>query len=194
MPQFQMLDRAWSLVLLGLASLGGLLVLVIRSTVEAAVERVVEREFRKWEIRFATLHGKRVDVMEGVQDRLANLYAALESATGLHAPGDDNAVRRELQQATEVANELRRFLRSRRFYLPKSLAQRIDEVLKEMQSAWASLSTSQDAPLLATDAGDAIRAQMWSRGYEKVRKELPDVLAEVEAKFRAIVEGEGDRA
>jgi hypothetical protein len=69
---------------LGLAvlALTVLVWLAARTAVKAAVERALERKFREWEVRFSKLHERRVEVMEGMMDRLVDLKRALDAATG----------------------------------------------------------------------------------------------------------------
>lgn len=46
---------------------------------QAAANRAVEKNFRKWELRFSRLHEQRLEVMEGMQERLLNLKTVLHA-------------------------------------------------------------------------------------------------------------------
>lgn len=178
---------------LGLAvlALTVLVWLAARTAVKAAVERALERKFREWEVRFSKLHERRVEVMEGMMDRLVDLKRALDAATGPQHEDDAHGYQ-HLLEATAAGNEAHRYFAARRYYLPKETADKVDRLLREMKAAWADVAGGTEGWLgvgpYASHKDYGELAAMVVAGGKAVREKLPPIISEVEGEFRRLVE------
>lgn len=173
--------------------------LAVRTAVTSAVQRAVEREFRQWEVRFSKLHERRVEVMEGVMDRLVAIRWALLSATGILQPGDDRYGVKHLEEAAEAGNEARRYFMARSYYLPTGPACRIKELLAELQETWANLYTGAEGLIQQGRSPGGPEQELMATGRAALRNKVPALIAQVEEEFRQVLgvksnsAGEADR-
>lgn len=172
-------------LLAGLLGGGGLLTVLVRSL----IERAVERKFREWEVRFSKLHERRVEVMEGIMERLVALKRALDAASGMQ-PLDDPKSLKPLGEANEALREADLYVAGRRYYLPPSVGKRAEAFLKEAKGALADLITGIHTD--RTPGGRDVAFAIKHEGYKAVREKLPSLIAEVEAEFRRLVRGDTD--
>jgi hypothetical protein len=160
-------------------------VLVVRKTVEAVIDKAVAHQFKRWEVRFTKLHERRVEVMEGLIDRLVALRNALDDASGIQPLGDPHGLE-SLQRATGAGREADRFFAARRYYLPEDTADCVAKAIATMKKGWADLSTGQEGH--ARGQRDAAYGALVSSGFRVIREQLPPAIAEVEGAFRRLVE------
>lgn len=158
--------------------------LAIRRLVASTVERVVEQKFRAWEVRFSKLHERRVEVMEGLQDRLVKLQDALDLAGGLDP--------KDVAGAAEALAEAEQFTRTRRYYFPKETADQLLGLLlskaNTIQGGFSGLAfylrSGKDIPDKAMNRAE--------QAFADVASELPQLMAKIEEEFRRLVRGETD--
>ncbi len=167
------------------AVLTPIVVLVVRKAVEAVIDKAVAHQFKRWEVRFTKLHERRVEVMEGMIDRLVALRNALDDASGIQSLDDPHGLE-PLQRATEAGREADRFFAARRYYLPQATADCVAQAIATMKEGWANLSTGQEGH--ARGERDASYSALVSEGFKVMRHKLPPAIAEVESAFRRLVE------
>jgi hypothetical protein len=166
------------------AALLTLLGLAMRTVVASTVERVVEQKFRAWEVRFSKLHERRVEVMEGLQDRLVKLQGALDLAGGLDP--------KHVAEAAEALIEAEHFTRTRRYYFPKETAdQLLGLLLSKANAIHGGFSGLTFYLRRGKDIPDAALKRA-EQAFTDVASELPHLMAKLEEEFRRLVRGETD--
>ena len=162
----------------------GAVVLAMKTGLTASVEKAVEMKFRQWEVRFTSLHERRIEVTGEMQERLVAVKQALDFASGIQ-PMDDPHGFKHLGAVIQTSNEARRYFESRRYLFPKETAGKIEDLLTEMKAAWANLQTGAEG--LARGSFAPVNSSLVAEGYSIVRKRLPPLIQEVEEEFRKLV-------
>jgi len=100
---------------------------------------------------------------------------------------------KRLTEAADAGNQARQFFMSRRYYLPKRPADRIEELLAKLQEAWADLYTGAEASIRQGGSPGGAERGLMDSGRRAVREEVPRLIEQVEAEFLKILEGDSPR-
>lgn len=143
----------------------------------------IERFGVEHQIMFSHLHKQRAESLERCYLLLQNVLrkgADYTSVLETQEMGDKQARRSAAVEALRTADE---YVCSKVIYLPESLADRVNALLKRASREIVGFRFSVD-----TEDPRYVDHQAWARIWENFTNELPETLKEIEREFRCLLE------
>lgn len=137
--------------------------------------------------RFTSLHEKRAEVIAKLYEQLAEASQAIREMTSpmqfttKDTVEDDKRKAAQRSKAVDAYNSTRAYFETHRLYLGTAVAAKVDALLNLAHGALLEFELSQGR------FGGVIDHKQWLAAWEKVSKEMPSVLSEVEQQFHKIL-------
>jgi hypothetical protein len=152
----------------------------------------LQNELEKNKIQFSSLHGKRIEIIEGVYTRLVELNSAMYDLTRRIHPIIEDADKEEEERiirANKALTEFRDFFLPHKIYFNTELAEKIESIHKMYwDKGWdfTYLNSRMKSGQMLKDT--------WKDFYEESKKvtesidiDIPPILNELEEEFRDIL-------
>jgi hypothetical protein len=136
----------------------------------------------KHNVRYAKLHELRAATIGEVYAALSDCYYALRAYTAAFEPAGGPSKEVRLTSLQETLQRFRTSFLPRKIYLPKAIADRLDEIFREIFSTKNAFLYSIHVP-----PRDPQQTQRWLEIGERVDGPVTDALTKLEAELRRLM-------
>lgn len=139
--------------------------------------------------RFASLHEKRVEAIDGLYSSLRRTHAEFTRLAGPMRKFEDENFEELLKTAGPVAEDLIKFFSEKRLYFPKVLIESFAKLEEHFHSAWVTFLYERTGDDWSEVSIEERKEQMgyWREAREGIRVKVPELLEEIESIMRQVL-------
>jgi len=132
-------------------------------------------------VKFSTLHNDRAKVIADTYAFLKDVYLTMQDYVKIFEPVGDKPREERREIAVESHSKFRDYYTKKLIYLPKTTADKLENINNELVKTFSQFSFSVD---FQKGAGDSNK---WVEVFEKMNGEIQDALKELEDEFRILL-------
>lgn len=143
-----------------------------------------------WETRYAVLHAKRVEAIEGLYARLARLSEAFYKLVLAGKDPSSEIFQSLTKEASEAGTDLDAFFARHRLFLTPELVTAVQEIGSAARDAWVTfvhdLPHQAEGPMPHDERER--RLQAWRKAKDIVTARVPSLLLQIEERMRPLLD------
>ncbi len=167
----------------------GALAWILRGVISQGFARDIEKykaelEQQNFEHRerFSTIHQRRAEVIANLYGKIARTKSVTADLVGIFQQGGQSLLQKK-EKASEVYNDMASYFYENRLFLPKTTAERAENLINTLKEILIEFDTSQ----MGNDEYKPDPSGLWRQSYQKLRDEVPPILEELEEEFKEIL-------
>ena len=167
----------------------GALAWILRGVISQGFARDIEKykaelEQQNFEHRerFSTIHQRRAEVIANLYGKIARTKSVTADLVGIFQQGGQSLLQKK-EKASEVYNDMASYFYENRLFLPKTTAERAENLINTLKEILIEFDASQ----MGNDEYKPDPSGLWKQSYQKLRDEVPPILEELEEEFKEIL-------
>lgn len=132
--------------------------------------------------KFSLIHQKRAEIIAEFYSKLANAKILISDLVAPFQRGGQSLSEKS-QRVSDAYNETVHFFFQNKLFLPKSTAEKSEEVLEKLRHTLIDFETAQ----MGNDEYKPDDTGLWVQAHKSIKDEIPPILDELETEFKNIL-------